>query len=372
MSAAALGAWLDALTRPLVDPDQRLFLGYLASALVIALAWLIARRGLRLGAAAREIFSRASWWSRSARADYRVMAINTAVMLVLSPRLLGQLGVSLWVFESLHGLSQGRPAPVLPDWAVVLGFTTCLFLLDDFSRYLVHRLLHRVPLLWAFHKVHHTATTLNPLTVYRTHPVEGVVFVLRSALVHGACTGTFVFFFGGQVTLATVLGASVFTVAFNALGANLRHSHVALGFWRPLERVFISPGQHQIHHSLASRHMDRNFGAVLAVWDVLFASHCFSEPQARLRFGVRGATGKRAHGVAALYARPFQDAWAGFTARGPGPRCRYRNPVRRVARAAARRESAPRPAWRCPARSGCRGRPGPPARRMPGAPARSR
>lgn len=310
MIQEAVGTYFNVLTAAFFDPNKRLFLGYLGSALLIALVWLTRFKGRSLAQAAGQVFDRASWWSRSARADYRIMAFNSAIMLVLSPRLLSQLGVSILVFEWMHGAFQGRPGPLLgfPDWVVTMAFTLCLFVLDDFSRYLVHRLLHRVPCLWSFHKVHHTATSLNPFTVYRTHPVEGVIFVLRSALVHGACTGVFVFLFAGQVTLATVFGAAVFNFTFNALGANLRHSHVPLGFWRPVERVFISPAQHQLHHSMARRHVDRNFGAALAIWDVAFRTHCFSEPDETLRFGVKGETGSRAQTLAALYWQPFREA----------------------------------------------------------------
>lgn len=309
MLEQAAGSYFDALTAAFLDPGKRLFLGYLGSALAIALVWLTWFKGRSLAQACGEVFNRESWWSRSARADYRVMALNSAIMLVLSPRLLSQLGVSIFVFEWMHGAFQGRPGPpsAYPDWAVMMAFTLCLFVLDDFSRYVVHRLLHRVPFLWSFHKVHHTATSLNPLTVYRTHPVEGILFVLRSAVVHGSCTAVFVFFFADQVTLATVFGAAVFNFTFNALGSNLRHSHVALGFWQPVERVFISPAQHQVHHSLAPRHVDRNFGAALAIWDVVFRTHCHSEADETLQFGVKGESPDRAHTLAALYWGPFLE-----------------------------------------------------------------
>lgn len=66
---------------------------------------------------------------------------------------------------------------------MVLCFTLCHFLLDDLSKYLVHRALYRWPVLWAFHKVHHSAITLTPLTVYRTHPLEAVLFSLRGSAV---------------------------------------------------------------------------------------------------------------------------------------------------------------------------------------------
>lgn len=310
MIDGAAGAYLGELAGVFVDPGKRVYWGYLASAALIALVWLGWRRKHGPCAVVARVFDRRAWLSRSAWSDCRMMALNQAIMGVVSPRLLGQAGVSMLVFEWMHGVAGGRAGPPVacPDWVVAAAFTGCLFVLDDFARYLVHRMLHRYAVLWAFHKVHHTATSLNPLTVYRTHPVEGVIYVLRAALVNGACIGVFVFFFGGQVSLATVLGASVLSVAFNALGANLRHSHVALGFWRPVERVIMSPAQHQVHHSLARRHRGRNFGVALSLWDWLFGTLAWSEPERELEFGVAGERGRDPHALGALYLRPFAEA----------------------------------------------------------------
>lgn len=55
-------------------------------------------------------------------------------------------------------------------------------------------------------------------------------------------------------------------------GANLRHSHVWISWGPWLEHVFISPAQHQIHHSNDPVHFDRNMGAFLAIWDRLFGT----------------------------------------------------------------------------------------------------
>nr|WP_216092588.1 sterol desaturase family protein [Candidatus Marithrix sp. Canyon 246] len=46
-------------------------------------------------------------------------------------------------------------------------FTLSLFIFSDLTRYLLHRLLHSIPILWEFHKVHHSAKVLNPFTFYR-------------------------------------------------------------------------------------------------------------------------------------------------------------------------------------------------------------
>ena len=298
-----LGEWLPAV----FDPRKRLFAGYLLSSLAIALLWLRYSRGLRLRQCWSRIFSRHTWWSPSARADYGVAILNSALMTLLAPRLLGHTAVAYAVFEGMHLLVDGRVLIDLPGWAIAGSFTLCLFVVDDFARYLVHRLMHRVPLLWAFHKVHHGATALNPVTVLRAHPVETILFSLRSALVYGVCIGLFFFFFAERLTLFTVLGAGVFNFVFNMLGSNLRHSPIALGFWKPVEKIFMSPAQHQVHHSTAREHHDRNFGVALSLWDYCFGTFHHSEPDRVLEFGL-GADGPAAHGLRSLYLTPFSEA----------------------------------------------------------------
>ena len=159
---------------------------------------------------------------------------------------------------ALHFISAGSVAVI---------FTVFFFVFDDFSRFYVHRLMHRVPVLWAFHQVHHSAETMTPFTIFRTHPIEGFIFTLRTSVVQGIVISVFLFLFGSKVDLITVYGASVGVVIFHSLGSNLRHSHVKIRYPRLIELFFISPGQHQIHHSTEKRHFDKNFGVAMAVWD---------------------------------------------------------------------------------------------------------
>ena len=69
---------------------------------------------------------------------------------------------------------------------------------------------------------------------------------------------------------------------FNLLGANLRHSHIPIRFGKYFERVFISPAQHQIHHSNDSIHFDKNFGSIFAFWDGLFGTLEISQQKQKI------------------------------------------------------------------------------------------
>ena len=306
--------YLGGLVDGFVDPKKRVFVGYLAAALAIACVVTLGAAGwnLRAGAASgrRVIFSGAIWWSDSARADYKMFAVNQALMMAIAPRLVGRMAIATALFSGLHTLIGGRPdaALALPGWLVVASFTLCHFLCDDVSKYLVHRALHRWPVLWAFHKVHHSATTLTPLTVYRTHPLEAVLFSLRGTAVQAVVVAVFIFFFGSAVDLFTVLGASVFLFAFNAAGSNLRHSHVRISYGRRLERVLMSPAQHQIHHSIEERHHDKNFGTVLSLWDWLGGTLNLADKGETLRYGLSLDPSRDTNGLAALYVRPALEA----------------------------------------------------------------
>ena len=286
-----------------------MFLGYLLSAAIIAIIWLMWQRKLNFMAAIGWLFRRETWWSRSSRSDYRLMLLNQPLMLLLSPLLLSKLALATSIFYSLSDWVV-RPlwsADISAFWVSVL-FTACLFVVDDASRYYLHRLMHRWPALWAFHRVHHTAESLTPFTVFRTHPVEGVLFGLRSALVQGFLIGIFVFLFYDRVTLMSVLGANVFTAALNLLGSNLRHSPVPISYGKTLESWLISPAQHQIHHSQAREHWNKNFGAFIAVWDRLGNTLEYGSNTQDLTYGLRHQKPQE-HQLVTLYWQPFKHCW---------------------------------------------------------------
>ncbi len=200
------------------------------------------------------------------------------------------------------------PANISTFWVSVI-FTSCLFVVDDASRYYLHRLMHRWPVLWSFHRVHHTAQSLTPFTVLRTHPIEGLLFGLRSALVQGLLIGVFVFVFADRVTLLSLLGANAVTTVLNILGSNLRHSPVPISYGKTLERWLISPAQHQIHHSQARQHWDKNFGAFIALWDRMGNTLEYGSSKQKLIFGLSGQKSKE-HQLSSLYWKPFKSCWS--------------------------------------------------------------
>jgi len=290
------------------NPQKRIFVGYLMSAFVLALVWLCIAERDSAKAAIKKIFDKNVWLSTSSLADFKIILVNRVIMSGTAAALVTQITISTFLYKLLHGQALIEPLALhfISAGSVAVIFTVFFFVFDDFSRFYVHRLMHRVPVLWAFHQVHHSAETMTPFTIFRTHPIEGFIFTLRTSVVQGIVISVFLFLFGSKVDLITVYGASVGVVIFHSLGSNLRHSHVKIRYPRLIELFFISPGQHQIHHSTEKRHFDKNFGVALAVWDLIFGSLLHSENQTH-KFGLTTKFGEK-HNLLHLYVEPFKAA----------------------------------------------------------------
>jgi sterol desaturase/sphingolipid hydroxylase (fatty acid hydroxylase superfamily) len=142
----------------------------------------------------------------------------------------------------------------VPRWAMVV----LLVVAFDACNWFVHLMVHRVLPLWRFHELHHSQEDLSVLTVFRTHPLLHVPYLLTLIPL-----------------VALVANATLTLTALVAYGAfvALAHSNTRLGFG-PLERVFVSPNFHRIHHLLDGP-QDVNLGFVLTIWDQLFGRAVF-------------------------------------------------------------------------------------------------
>ena len=127
--------------------------------------------------------------------------------------------------------------------------------------YLVHVLMHKVPLFWRLHRVHHLDTHLDVSTSLRSHPAEPVVnlvITLPVAVIFGMTPWVLIIY---ELVDAIV----------NAFShANLRMPH---GLDRRLRWVFVTPNMHCIHHSSYQPETDSNYGQVFAFWDRLFGTY---------------------------------------------------------------------------------------------------
>ena len=256
---------------------------YILSAFLIALGFIL--KNPRYAFA----FSKKIWWHASAKNDYLYFIVISFIkLLVILPLVTYffsakdiSLFISLFLQESFGFIQKGNYSREF----VVVVYTFTLFLFGDFTRYILHRLLHTIPFLWRIHQVHHSAEVLNPLTFYRVHPFENILFGLRYALTFGLVTGTFIYIFGASIGIVEIAGANMFVFIFGILGANLRHSHIPLRYGKFLEKIFISPYMHQLHHS--TKYTNKNYGGILVIWDYMFNSLESGKTDSTLEFGLK-------------------------------------------------------------------------------------
>jgi sterol desaturase/sphingolipid hydroxylase (fatty acid hydroxylase superfamily) len=299
---------LPRLTDPFLLPTSRLFLAYLASSFLIAIiahAITTRKRGIDSSPVA-DIVPRSVYLHRSAIVDYGYFVVNAIVSAFLLAPFAGvSIAVSGQLSLVLRDLGLATNSAVATPWVVNVLGTLGLVAAADFSSFLVHLWFHRVPLLWEFHKVHHSAEVMTPVTVLRMHPVDDLVTMLVGGLLIGAVDALLRVCVDPGFSPIALYGLTIFTFLFYLFGYNLRHSHVWVSYSPWLSRLLISPAQHQIHHSKAKRHWDKNFGFMFAVWDWMFGFLYVPKEPETLEFGLGTSEDGEYSSVLRLYLLPF-------------------------------------------------------------------
>ena len=223
---------------------------------------------------------------RSVHLDIQLLVFNRVIRLLwvaLAASLTWKLAVeTTGVLRNCFGETTGT----MSQLSMMMLYSAVLFVLDDASRFLVHRAFHKIPFLWNFHQVHHSATELTPLTFFRIHPVESLVYQARAVIVMGMSAGLFYWLGGPAITPFQLLGVPALAFVLNTVFGNFRHSNLFLRFPESVEKWFISPAQHQLHHSIEEQHWNRNFGTWLSIWDRLSGTLLVSSSKPT-RFGLQ-------------------------------------------------------------------------------------
>jgi sterol desaturase/sphingolipid hydroxylase (fatty acid hydroxylase superfamily) len=291
----------------LLDAGHAFFVPALASSLALALLLYGMRRpagGLREFLLPARLYR-----TRAFRIDLGFALLNQSLYLVLVTAFaLGadRVAEALVAAAARLGVT-GAGLAFGP--AALAAFGLAAFLARDLGVFVAHALQHRVPLLWAFHKVHHTTTALTPLSALRAHPVDDLFTQALVACLTGAVAAGFRLVYDGAPAGGSVAATSLAVLGFHLAGHHLRHSHVWLSYGPVLGRLLVSPAHHQVHHSRAPRHWNRNLGQFLAVWDWAFGTLYVPgrEPEP-LAYGVSEAEDARFDSVPRLYLLPFADA----------------------------------------------------------------
>ncbi len=303
----------------LLRPDQKIYYLYLLSSILVALLFTVYDRvwnhnPTAVGDLEASVVSKRIWFGRSALNDYLFFYLNTLLYtIIMAPFFFVYTMVSsrlqLW-------LVQGFGAPVESSsyslWMSLL-YSFGSIAMYDFGMYISHYVQHLNPVLWQFHKVHHSAEVMNPITVYRMHPIDDVLSVVMAGFFSGIVDALFRYFATPDIQFITVFDINMFLFIFYVAAYNLRHSHVWVSWGVILSRLLISPAQHQIHHSKAVKHYDKNFGLIFAWWDWMFGTLYVPKTREKLEFGLSKDEEREFSSVAKLYLLPFSKAWEVLT-----------------------------------------------------------
>jgi sterol desaturase/sphingolipid hydroxylase (fatty acid hydroxylase superfamily) len=182
------------------------------------------------------------------------------------------LVLPLAAIASYHGWI---PMGVLP---AVVAWLLC-FLVLDLSKYLLHRVHHRVPFLWTFHRVHHSSERIEATSGLRMHVVDFVQLAFLPAVLFGLVIDVSAF---PAWWVPSLLLPGVVFDSFQH--SNLRFPAQSGPGW-VWDKVFNNPHFHAWHHTAEGAQRDGNYGNVLTIWDRMLGT-CVSSQDLPERFGL--------------------------------------------------------------------------------------
>lgn len=279
------------LSAGLLDADSRLFVLYILTTILIAFVIYVKRDKNGYASFLAYVFPKKIYTHSSSALDIKLLFFNRLMAAT------GLLNTGLIVLVASFTISTlayvFQTSQLDLEWSTgrFIAMTVLFAIIGDFCTYWIHRIHHEFPALWPFHSLHHSAEVLTPITIYRKHPIYDFLGQIFKSLVNGVAQGIFAYVFLGKVGVIAIGGANLIYFAFNALGSNLRHTHIWVNFWPWLSHILISPAQHQIHHSRAIEHHDKNYGEIFAIWDWAFGTLYVPMERETLEFGLADAEG---------------------------------------------------------------------------------
>ena len=219
----------------------------------------------------------------SVKVDLMMVPIQGVLNFVLFAGLaIGSGVVQIWLVERLGHV----PWTISIGWLAVVLQIVYTLLGTDVARFFWHLHAHQVPLLWEFHKGHHSAEALHPVFV-RSHPVD---MLIRSVYMNigGGILGGGLMYLGGVDASATAARWLVVVGLIIHFLQEFEHSHIRFSFGRTLDKVFYAPYLHPIHHSALIEHRGKNLGFTggLILWDRLAGTLYVPKPDEHIVYGV--------------------------------------------------------------------------------------
>lgn len=213
-----------------------------------------------------------------------VAALNGLVIIVLFAA--ATVFIADRTAEHRWGLLNQLPlSPVAHGILAVLAF--------DLWTYWWHRINHRIPFLWRFHRMHHSDPAMDVTTGMRFHFGE---IVMSSAI---------------RLALIPAIGIPLIPMLIydTVLTASVQFHHSNLSLPRQADRylryLLVSPFMHKVHHSRWRPETDSNYSSLLSVWDRLFRSYRERDDYGEIRFGLAEFDSSEHQTIRGLLATPL-------------------------------------------------------------------
>ena len=150
------------------------------------------------------------------------------------------------------------------------------FILQDFFQWFTHTMLHRIPVLWNFHKVHHSVKEMGFAAHMRYHWMENILYKPLKTLA--------IMLIGGfEPEQAFIIHFITIVIG------HLNHSNIKLTYG-PLKYILNNPVMHLYHHAytLPKGKAGVNYGISLSIWDYIFKTNYIPNQDGEIELGFKG------------------------------------------------------------------------------------
>mgnify|MGYP001363757936 CR=1 FL=1 len=235
------------------------------------------------------LFPKEFYTSRSAKIDIGVWLLNGLLFIPIFEACVVIAGLMAGVtFSGLFSAWFGPLAPPTDNLALTvliqfLGF----WFGQGIGQYSGHLALHKVPLLWALHRAHHSAESANLFAFLRSHPLEHFTNGTTRVIGTAAGTGAAVYITGGTFLPETATAILAYNILYVLIGfRSVDHLHIPVSYGRFLDVLIGSPIMHQVHHSAEDKHRDVNMAGAGYLFDWLFGTLYIPEKGETWRWGL--------------------------------------------------------------------------------------
>lgn len=221
------------------------------------------------------LFPKEHYTTPSAKIDLAVWFINGLLVIPVyeASVILGGLIVGVGAYDILVMLFGPGGAALDALWVAVLVQFIGYYFGVGLGQYVGHLAFHKVPMLWAIHRAHHSAESPNLFAFLRSHPLE--IFLNGATRVIGAAGGIGIALYltGGKLLPETTATIVWYNIVYVVIGfRSLDHTHIPIRYGKVLDVLIGSPIMHEVHHSAEVKHRDVNLAGAGYIYDWLFGT----------------------------------------------------------------------------------------------------